>query len=191
MALSNVLICNMAMQKLGQARIVTLTEDTRQGRSCNACFEFLRDVELSAHNWNFAIKRGTLAPSATDPEFDFEYAFPVPNDYLRLIPPARHALDWTIESVADAPHILTNDGDTLEIRYVARITDPTKFHMLFAEALACKIADHVCEEMTQSNTKRTQINQDYKDAIARAKRTNAFEQTVPEEPEDPWLAARR
>jgi hypothetical protein len=191
MAVSNVSIANLALQLLGAARIVTLSDDHKNARAVNSCFEFLRDRELRAHAWNFAIKRATLAPSSVEPEFDYDYAFPLPADYLRLLPPARHALDWNIEHVDNKSCIVTNDGDTLEIRYIARITDPTLFDMLFDYALAAKIADHCCEEITQSNTKKATAKQEYKDAIAEARKINAFEQTVPEEPEDPWLAARR
>lgn len=191
MAVSNVSIANLALQLLGAARIVSLTDDHKNARAVNSCFEFLRDKELRAHAWNFSIERATLAPSSTAPEFDFDYAFPLPTEFLRLLPPARHALDWNIERVDDKSCIVTNDGDTLEIRYVARIIDPTKFDMLFVYALAAKIAEHCCEELTQSNTKQQKATAFYKDAIAEARKINAFEQTVPEEPEDPWLAARR
>jgi hypothetical protein len=191
MAVSNVSIANLALQLLGAGRITSLTEDHKNARAVNSCFEFLRDRELRAHAWNFAIKRATLAPSSVEPEFDYDYAFPLPTDSLRLLPKAEHNLDWIIENVDDKSCIVTNDGDTLEIRYIAKITDPTKFDMLFVYALAAKIAEHCCEELTQSNTKQQKATQFYKDTIAEARKINAFEQTVPEEPEDPWLAARR
>jgi hypothetical protein len=191
MAVSNVSICNLALQLLGAQRIVALTEDSKNARSVNSCFEALRDAELRAHVWNFAIKRTTLAPSSTDPDFDFDYAFPLPTDFLRLIGKAEHGLDWQIESVGDQSCIVTNDGDTLEIKYVAKIVDPTRFDPLFVQALAAKIAEFCCEEITQSNTKQAKATQHYKESIAMARKINAFEQTVPEEPEDPWLYARR
>lgn len=191
MAVSDVSIANLALQKLGATRITSLTEDSRNARSVNACYEHLRDKELRAHKWNFAIKRTTLAPSATDPDFDYDYAFPLPSDCLRLLPPSRHALDWKIESHDGSPAILTNDGDTLEILYVARITDPTQFDECFIEMLACKIADHCCEEITQSNAKQANIREQYRDARREARQMNAFENISDEPPEDPWLAARR
>jgi len=191
MATSVVSVSNLALQKLGAGSIVSMDEDSREARAANACYEPLRDRELRAHAWNFAIKRTTLAPSATTPDFDFTYAFPVPSDLLRLLPPARTGLDWTIENLNGTPHIHTNDGDTLEIRYVARMTDPTQFDALFVEMLAAKMAWHMCEGLTQSNTKKADIQQEYKDLRAEARKINAFEQPVPEESEPPWLAARR
>lgn len=191
MAASDVAIANLALQKLGASRIVSLTEDTREARSMNSCYEHIRDTELRRHNWNFARQRSTLAASATDPDFDYDYAFPLPTNCLRLLPPNVHGLDWRIESHEGQSSILTNDGDALEINFIARITDPTRFDSCFAEMLACRLADHCCEELTQSNAKKQAINRDYRDARAEARRTNAFENISEETPEDPWLAARR
>jgi hypothetical protein len=191
MATSVVSICNLALQKLGAQRITALDEDSNNARDCNACYEQKRDQELRANKWKFSICRATLAPSATEPDFDFAYAFPVPTDFLRLLPPNRNALDWTMESHTGTQHILTNDGDTLEIRYIKRITDPEQFDPLFVEMLACSLALQLSEKITQSNTKKDSIKEDYKRARAEARLINAFEQPTEDDPEDPWLAARR
>lgn len=191
MAVSNVSICNLALQKLGQSRIVSLDEDNSNARHCNVCFEPLRDRELRAAMWNFSVKRTTLAAHATAPDFTYSYAFPLPVDALRVILPARLGLDWKIENHEGSPAILTNDGTSLELKYVAKITDPTKFDALFVEMLACKIAWHLCEVITQSNTKKQAVNQEYLELKREAKRINAFERTPEEEPQDSWIAARQ
>lgn len=183
---SVVATCNLALQKLGALRITALDEDSRNARSCNACYELIRDSRLRKNRWNFAILRTTLAPDATAPAFDFTYAFTLPADCLRLLPPNRNDLDWTIES----GKILTNDGNSLEIRYISRVTDPAKFDPCFVELLACDMADHMCEEITQSNTKKAAIKEDRKEAMAEAKRVNSFEQISDEPPEDTWITAR-
>jgi hypothetical protein len=186
-AVSEVAICNLALQKLGAARITSLTEDSVNARHCNACYTMLRDQEIVAHPWSFAKKRATLAPDATAPDHDYLYAFSYPTNCLRILPPARNGLDWQMEN----NKILTNDGDTLEVLYLERVTDPTRFHPLFDDALASRMADHMCEAITQSNQKKEKATTDYNTAIRRAKRTNAIEQISAEPPEDPWLAARR
>jgi hypothetical protein len=187
---SYVTIANLALQKLGATLIVSPSEDTREARTIAACYGPLRDKELRAHAWNFSIRRRVLAPSTTVPAFDFAAAFAVPEDCLRILPPPRH-VDWTIESIDGTPHILTNEGDVVNLRYVAKVTDEATFDTCFAEMLACKIAWHCCETLTQSNSKKADILEEYKMAKADARKVNAFEQPSPEEPEPPWLAARR
>lgn len=188
--ISQTRVANHALQKLGAGLISSMDEDTREARTVKACYSILRDRELRAHSWNFSIKRVALAPSATVPAFGFAKAFPLPADCLRILPPARD-VDWTIENINGAAHILTNEGTVIYLRYVARITDEAAFDELFVDMLACKIAWHCCETITQSNQKKADVMQEYKDARAEARRINAFEQASPQEPEPPWLAARR
>lgn len=191
MAVSEASICNLALQKLGAGRIISLSDDSAPARAVNACYSFLRDREARANKWNFAKKRAVLAPSTVTPAFDFGYAFPLPTDCLRLLPPSRDTLDWRIENHEGRPSILTNDGDTLEIEYLATVTDPNQFDTLFIEMLACKIALNICEEITQSNTKKADLLAEYKDLKREAKQVNAFENIAEEAPEDSWLSARR
>ena len=188
-ALSQVRVANLALQKLGAQEIVSMDEDTRERRAITRCYTMLRDRELRAHNWNFSIKRKVLAPSSVAPLFEFAKAFPLPSDCLRPLPPSRD-VDWTIEYHEGSKHILTNEGTVIYLRYVSRVTDETQFDPLFADMLACKIAWHCCEEITQSNQKKADIEREYDKAKADAKRINAFEQATPQEPEPPWLTAR-
>ena len=188
-AVSQVRVANLALQKLGAAEIVSMDEDTRERRAISRCYTMLRDRELRAHNWNFSIRRKVLAPSSVAPLFEFAKAFPLPSDCLRPLPPSRD-VDWTIEYHEGSKHILTNEGTVIYLRYVSRVTDETQFDPLFADMLACKIAWHCCEELTQSNQKKADIEREYDKAKADAKRMNAFEQATPQEPEPPWLTAR-
>lgn len=179
-------ICNRGLQKLGADRITSLTQDSRNARSCNALYEIVRDAELRAHPWSFAVKRVVLAPDSTTPAFDYDYSFTLPSDCLRVLPPNDSDLDWRIEGGA----ILTNYGDSLNLRYIARITDPNLFDPLFMESLASRIAVELCEELTQSNQKGQGVRDDYKQAIREARRNNAIEKMSDEPPEDPWVTAR-
>lgn len=190
MAASEVSICNSAMQKLGAKRITALSEDSRNARECNACYTTLRDKLLRKHPWKFAIKRASLTPHATAPISDFLYAFPLPADCLRLLLPERQNLDWQRESHEGAQAILTNDGDSIDIRYVYRVTDPNQFDACFVEALASLIAAQTCEVITQSNEKKSDAKDDYNLAIAEAKKTNAFEAEAQDPAPSSWETAR-
>ena len=190
MATSDVSICNLGLQKLGATRIVSMSENSRNAKSVNACYESLRDKEQRAYLWNFCKTRVTLAPSSVVPDFMYNQAFMLPADFLRLIKPARLGLDWHIERHDGGLAILTNDGDTLEVRYIAKVTNPALFDPLFVEMLACKIAWHCCEDITQSNTKKAAINAEYMELRAEARKTNAFELPKQPQPVDEWLVAR-
>ncbi|OGT79394.1 MAG: hypothetical protein A3J35_04335 [Gammaproteobacteria bacterium RIFCSPLOWO2_02_FULL_52_10] len=183
-------ICNRALQKLGAGRITSLTQDSANARSCNVAYEPIRDAELRAHPWSFSVKRVQLAALATAPTFYFDNQFQLPSDFLRLLPRDRFDnladLDWTIEG----RNLLTDDAAPLDVRYVAKITDPNTMDALFREALSSKIAYELCEEITQSNTKKEAARTDYIMVIREARRINAIEKTAEYLPEDEWLTAR-
>lgn len=187
---SEVEICNAALQKLGAKRIVELAEDSRNGRACNAAYSRLRDAELRAHTWNFAKSRASIPAAAEAPAFGKARSFPLPSDWLRMISPYpemnSNSRDWQIEDRA----IYTNDSAPLQIRYIKQETDPNKMDPLFREALASRMAMEMCEEITQSNTKRQLAAQDYKSAISEARRTNAIESIPAESVEDTWITVR-
>lgn len=189
MAVSEVDIGNFGLQILGATRITSRTENSRNARSVNACYDMLRDAELQGSVWKFAIKRAVLAPSTVAPAFGYLYAFPLPADYLRALLPPRFNLDWKFESHEDVKAILTNDGDSINLRYIAQVTDPNRFDPLFRTALGSRVADHCCEEITQSNEKKLDANKRYKDAIMAARRCSALEKTQDDSSSDSWQLA--
>lgn len=188
---SKVEICNRALQKLGAKRIVSLDEDSKNARACNVAFESIKLAELADHTWNFATKRAQLAADDPGPAFGYARSFTLPADYVRLLPPDVEDntpyLDWSIEG----RKILTNDSAPLNIRYVSDVTDPNLMSPLFREALSCKIAMELAEEITQSNSKAEKAKEDYRFAIAEARRTNAIEKPAPKVADDSWVQVRR
>lgn len=208
---SVVSIANRALQINGATRIVSLADNSKSARAINTAYDPLRQKELRNHTWSFAVKRVSLAASATPPVFGRANAYPLPSDYLRILPPDPEATvlgygegaplifasggrpdrDWQIEKNADGLlSIITNQSAPLLLRYVADVTDPNQMDALFREALSALLAEGTCEELTQSNEKKAYARTIYKDTIAEAKMVNAIER-VPSPPVlDPWLAAR-
>lgn len=181
-------ICNRGLQLLGAARILNIVDSTRNGRACNACYDDTRRSELRKHRWRFAINRALLSPLVwADPLGKFLYAFQLPADCLKVLMPESDTFcDWQIEN----KRILTNSTQSLNLRYIMDIADPNIMDENFREMLSCKMAEIMCEEITQSNTKKADVKMSYKEARDEARKSNAFE-TIPAEPEtDTWLIAR-
>ena len=179
---SEVEISNRALQRLGATRIASMEDTSKNGRACDVCYEPLRDAALRAHPWSFAVKRVSLAADTIPPAFGFDLAYSFPTDALRILLPKDHTTDWTVEG----RKILTDWAAPLEIRYVAQVIDPNTMDPLFREALSCWMALEMCEELTQSNTKKAGIKDDLKDILAEARRTNAIERIPVESPDDSW-----
>lgn len=187
---SEVEICNRALQKLGAERIADLIEATRNARSCNACYSVLRDSELRAHPWSFAITRIQLAADAAEPAFGKARSFTLPAACLRLLPPYPemnfNSRDWVVEG----RQIFTNESAPLDLRFIQRVTDPNMMDALFREALSSRMAEELAEELTQSNSKKAEAKDSYKNSIRLAKRTNAIENIPAAPATDEWLTIR-
>lgn len=183
---SEVSICNQALQRVGSKRIVSLSENSVAARECNLAYEPTRDAELRKYKWNFAKTRVVLSPDTSSPAFGYKYQFTLPSDWLRTLHDEDEHHDWRMES----GKILTNEGDVLNLSYIRRVTNPNEFDALFVQSLAAAIALKIVEPLTQSNTKKTLVKDDYGEAIAEAKRTNSIEKEVDVHIEDDWVSVR-
>ena len=177
--------CNSALQRVGAATITSLLDNSPEARACNVAYDSNRRDELRRHNWNFAIKRAVLAPDSTAPAFDYDYAFSLPTDCVRVLRPATVELDWQIEG----RKILTNDSDVLYLRYVADIEDVGQWDPSFYNVCAAALAVDICEKLTQSNTKKQLLLEEYKQAVIMAHRVDAFEAGPTDPVTDVWMEA--
>lgn len=192
MASSKVEIANLALQKLGAKRISSFTQDHPNARSVSFAYDFIREKELRAYRWGFAIRRESIAADASQTEWGSHYRYTLPNDYLYLLldDETVHAVDWRIESATDGVFIITDDTAPLNIRYVADIDDPNYYDALFVEVMACSLADHCCEEITGSASRKDRIMRDRDIALARATQQGSIEKPAETFPEDEWVTAR-
>ena len=190
MATSDVEIGNRALQKLGAKRILTLTDDSVNARAVNAAFNPVKLAELEEHDWVCATKRAEIAADGTAPAWGKANSFTLPPDFVRLAndypEDNLNSKDWQIEG----KKIFTDDAAPLYIRYIYNVTDPNEMSPLLREAISARLALELCEEITQSNTKKAALEAEYKDIIARAKKSNAV-QSIPVVPaEDTWITCR-
>ena len=194
---SAVSICNNALVKVGATRIIALSDDTKQARTLAAIFDVKRDAELAANPWTFAIKRALLPASSTPPAFGWSFAYPLPADYLALVEVGQ---DWAfyggdtdtfaIETDANGSlAILTDQAAPLQVRYISRVTNAGLFPPLFVEAFACRLAAEICEDLTQSTSKREAAWAERKQALREARRVNAIEQPPRANPPNSWERA--
>jgi hypothetical protein len=183
-------ICNRALQKLGSASITSLTDGSPEATACNLAYEPCKLALLEQHEWGFSIKRDALSADSPAPTWGRENAFSFPSDCLRLAHQYPEDNDYLIDTIIEGRKILTNESAPLYIRYVYNVTDTNEMTPLFREALATLIAFELCEQITQSNTKKAQLENDLKKIISEAKRSNAIQQAAKDPPTDPWIAVR-
>lgn len=151
-AVSDTLICNLALSMIGSARILSMGDQTPESEACLLHYDMVRDEVLRLHPWNFAIKRTTLTESDTDPLYGWAIQYELPEDCLRVLavndvnenqdPPR-----WVVEG----KKLLTND-DSARIRYIFRNTNCAQYDVTFVQALAVRLSAVIAKRITNSDT---------------------------------------
>lgn len=192
-------VANRALTKLGAARITSLSDDNKQARAVSSCFDDLRDAELRAHRWQFSMKRVELAALVSTPAFGYQYQYQVPADFLKLdmvddrFPDPQldgYVNEEFLDYVLEGNLILTDIGAPLKLRYVGQVTDPNAWDALFREALACRIAAEIAEDLTQSTPKRQQAWDEYKQAVKEAMKAGSIERQPVMIADSNWIFGR-
>lgn len=187
MAMSEVKICNIALSRIGDSLITGLIESSKQAMTCNLLYEPTRDEALRGHPWNFAMRRTTLARLSEAPAFEFDYQYQLPADCLVPWAIYNSTSNWVREGNA----LLIND-DAVNLRYIARITDPNQFDAVFVNALALKLASELAVRLANSKSLKNEVYQEYRITVWTAYRINAIEGNPSEVSEDnEWQSAGR
>jgi len=83
MSISDVQICNMALQKLGAQSIVSLQDINPRAQALNNSYEMYRD-RLQRMRWNFNRAYAFLPQIAAPPIYEYPYGYQLPADFLGL-----------------------------------------------------------------------------------------------------------
>jgi hypothetical protein len=158
---SEVDICNLALGHLGDnATVASLDppEGSAQAEHCARFYPLARDAILELHDWNFATRRAQPAQIAS-PWPQWKYAYVQPSDCLRVLavldPEATDDFSMSMPNMGRAQYtpqtfvcetdeegreiILTNQENAL-VRYVAFVSDTTKFTPLFVTTVTWHLA---------------------------------------------------
>lgn len=183
---SEVQICNNALIEIGAQRIAALSDTTERARICNEQYAKVRNELLYSHPWNFATKRAELASTVTEPEFEWDTEFTLPADCLRVIDTDLYKdQDYQIEG-----RFLYANTDAIKIKYVAEISDVTKFSPGFAEVLSLKLAASIVYALTQSTQLKAQMEEKFERRLRVVRSYDAQEGVGARVYADSWLNSR-
>lgn len=149
--LSETSICNQALGGIGanQIKVNVETDTTVSGIQCRLHYEPTRDALLRFTFWRFASARTTLTQDTSDPDFEWDNQFLLPDDFIRFKSVEeetgvssrknRHAIEGQL--------YLTNFS-TVNLRYIKKITDVTKFDPLFLEVFVWQLENKMIGPLT-------------------------------------------
>ena len=141
MANSNTDVCNIALRKLREQPITSLTQDNEPARLCSQFYDDAVDYLLARHPHNFAMTRQQLSQNAAAPAFEWDYAYTLPTDpYCVRAYKLYHNGTWQDDWIVEGRDLLTAHDNTVYLLYVARVTDVVSYPPTFVNALSSFLA---------------------------------------------------
>lgn len=181
MASSTTQIANLAMAKIGQGRIESLTEDSKQARWANELFGQARDFVTEAGIWRHAKATLQLEETTNTRANDYDFAYTRPSDCLKLLYllPYQEGFDprYPIRFETEADVIFTDEALARGV-YIKQITDVTKFAPSFTDAVAWYLAHLLVQPLRLENALIGTTLSGYGQAMAHAVAMGACEQLI-------------
>lgn len=164
---SEVSICNMALNNMGIGRVIAkLTDATEEARACKRWYESARDQLLQDYPWNWAAVVAELSPlTETSPLGSHVYSCPASALRVRNVfspdAPGTRA-NWMVRRGENGGKRIIADISPAWAEYTARVTDPTEFPPLWADALAWLLASRLILSLKgDGENRRADIMQHY------------------------------
>lgn len=173
-------ICNSALNLLGASTISSLSDDSKNARLCNQRYEPIRNKIFRSHPWNCLIKRVELAQDVTPPTIEYDYAYTLPSDCLRVLKIHNGSTDSIASDLdykIEGRKLVTNQG-TIYLVYVALITDPNEFDVALQEAIAAQMAADLAYAITNNATLAKNYQEQADERLREARFVDATENSL-------------
>lgn len=157
-------LLNDALSQIGEVGIGSIDDGTTNANYCKTLYPALLDSILRSHHWNFALKRMSLAQDVTAPVYEYNYAYTLPSDLLKLVAYAgantSSSVMWWVDGVRVSPlpykvegrKLYSNEG-TVWIQYISRVTNPSEWDALFYQVVATWLASKLAMAITKDARK--------------------------------------
>jgi len=146
-------VANLALARIGNWRISSLTESSVEAGQCARHFAVTRRMLLRDFDWNFAVSWALLSQIADGEAFDYDYAYALPSDYLRAIAFNGVPVGNKQSTSKIAGNVLysdESDADNAKLEYIRDVTDVTEWDDVFATAFSWYLAAAIAPSIKQS-----------------------------------------
>lgn len=151
---SEVDICNTALSNLGSAvQITSITppDGTREADLCARFYPIARRAMYTAdYNWSWTIRRDALVLLTGEDVSNWEFAYAVPNNMVRVcaVLPEGYTADtqrvaYSVEASSTGSRIIRTNTADAQIKYTIDATSPGRFSQSFNNALARRLTSYL------------------------------------------------
>ncbi len=124
MNLSTTDIANAALGLVGAEKILNLVTDTSHpAKTCRFYWPIILQAVLESHPWKCVAQPAVLTTTTTAPPFGFDYAYPLPADFVRMVGLEEPDAQYRVYG----GKVLHTDESPACINYVPLETDCTRY----------------------------------------------------------------
>ncbi|MBI1326027.1 MAG: hypothetical protein GC136_00115 [Alphaproteobacteria bacterium] len=153
MALTDIGLCARALVRLGAKPITSFDDGTTESDIAGILYAQARDALLSSYGWSFATAQAALNKLSEAPEADYDCAFQLPADYLRVLSAGSGGRGRGLHYRLYRDQLHANASDvTLTYIYAP---DEETFPPYFDAALIARLVAEFCIPLTE-NTGRAE-----------------------------------
>lgn len=176
MSLSAISLCSKALIKIGTNGMTSFDENTAEARVASQLYGMVRDGLLSSYPWRFATAQKELNCLVDGPTADYEYAFALPSDLLRILCAGEgHRGNGLTYRVCE--NVLQTNSRCVTLTYIFRPQEES-FPPFFDELLVSKLAAEFCLPLTESTARSEFLNKQTESLLSRAKLIDAQQATT-------------
>ena len=193
---SEVTICNQAISRLGGNLIISIDDTSTEAKLCKANYAELRDAVIQDRQWTFATERFLLPrvaplPEDTDPN-QFTHRYLIPPTVLTVIRASSEKDDrrpnpdpFRVEG-----EYITSDAAKMYVKAIVQVVDPNKFHPMFRQALAVRLAAEICVALTASTKVQQALFGEYQALLLNAETVDGMQGTTERIRSSEYIAVR-
>lgn len=202
---NEVMICNLALSRVGEEGSVVSLDPPEGGEHASACAAFYQTslaTMLAAHDWRFATRRVRLTELSGVDTHGWKAVYGAPSDSLRIID-IRSAEDTRHNIRMPSAHYeIETDGKNARIytdcvapvcRYIVSSPKVGSFPPLFVDALAWHLAMSLSGRVIKGRDGVQITNaclQQYQNMLAQAAAKDAGEKDLPIDFTPEWIKVR-
>ena len=175
MPLTDIALCSRALIRLGAAPITSFNDGTAEAEIAGALYAPVRDALLSAYGWSFASGQAQLTRLADPPAADYQYAYALPEDFLRALSAGTGGRGRGLEYRL-ARSALHTDAEDVLLSYIFR-PDEAEFPPYFDSILIARLSAEFCIPVTESTSRAEAMFRLAETEFSRARQTDAQQDT--------------
>ena len=200
-AMTQTLICNMALREIGAERIGDISEQSKEARVARDLYEASRRRVLAMAEWNGATKAGALTQMEDTTPTYFAYAYEVPTDLIRLIAvtasndpndnvPYKLGFQAGAGDDEAAVYVIWSESNQLYARWVFDQQDLSALSTGFHDVLAFELARVFAVALGKTEAAKELTTRELRRRITLAKGIEGQEDYPDKMAEGSWMTGR-